>query len=74
VRTSIHARTLYLALEVAGSPRALAEAIRVTTEEMRRWLDGDARIPAPVFLALVDIIATRTLPIRAAHLPEADAS
>lgn len=58
---SIHIRTIANALEIAGHPATLAEALGVSIAELRCWY-GEVEIPASVFLRLIDIVAYGRVP------------
>ena len=62
MRTLLHTRTVSRAVEAAGTPQGLADALGVSIEELRRWHEGESEIPTPVFIRLMDIIASGMMP------------
>ncbi len=53
-----HLRTLKRALEIAVTKERLAAARHVTMDDLDAYLAGAKPLPAPVFLAALDIVAT----------------
>lgn len=56
-----YAKTLRQAAEVAGGEDALAAALKVPPEALRRWLEGTESPPMEVHLAALDLL-TRGAP------------
>src|SRR5258705_1026829 len=56
--------TLLYALAIAGSERGLAEQLRVTVPEGKKWLDGVDAIPGPKFPAGLDAVIDTSPPAR----------
>ena len=56
-----YARTLRQAAEVAGGEDALAAALNVPPDALRRWLQGEEPPPVEVHLAALDLV-TRGAP------------
>ena len=55
-QVTVHTRVLHRACQIAGGVEKLAARLRVPAATLYRWLDGDGRPPAPVFLRAVDIV------------------
>lgn len=55
-----YARTLRQAAEVAGGEDALAAALNVPPEALRRWLQGAESPPMEVHLAALDVVTRGT--------------
>jgi hypothetical protein len=51
-------RTLARALKDCGGETALAKALGVATEDLARWLSGQAAPPASVYFRALDLVAT----------------
>ena len=54
-----HVRTLQNALEIVVRKERLAAALCVTMDELEIYLAGDKPLPNEVFLAALDIVATK---------------
>ena len=53
---SVHARTLHRACLIVGGVQQLAERLKVSELDVRRWLKGEERPPEDVFVAAIDIV------------------
>jgi hypothetical protein len=51
-----HQRTLELALETVGSKDRLAATLRISVEELERYLQGKP-LPSTIFLDALDVVA-----------------
>jgi len=51
-------RTLARALKDCGGETALARALGVATEDLARWLSGQAVLPVSVYFKALDLVAT----------------
>jgi hypothetical protein len=58
---TVHRRTLARAVEIAGSDEKLARFLRLPLADLQKWARGETEPPTPVFLALVDIVASNAL-------------
>jgi len=56
-KDTAHTRTLRRAVEVAGSPERLAEALDVSPESLSAWLLGDQALPNDVYLRALDVVS-----------------
>jgi len=54
-------RTLGRAIDIAGSPEALAAFLGLSLNDVSEWISGRAAPPTAVFLALVDIVSANRL-------------
>jgi hypothetical protein len=71
---SVYTRALGRAIEIAGTPEDLAAFLGSSLKEVRTWASGEAIPPAPIFLAIVDILAANALtPSAFENLPSARA-
>jgi hypothetical protein len=52
----VQVKLLHEACIKAGGEQHLALKLRVSTEDIRAWLDGELPVPDEVFLACLDII------------------
>jgi hypothetical protein len=50
-------RTLRRAVEALGSEERLAEVLGVARSVITNWLSGETRIPDPVYLKALDLVA-----------------
>ena len=50
-------RTLRRAVEVVGSPEALAEALHVSPEVVSAWLLGQLALPNDAYLRALDLVS-----------------
>jgi hypothetical protein len=55
-------RTLRRALQAAGSEERLAQALKVSAEDLTAYLSGEKTLPSEVFLRALDIVAGATAP------------
>ena len=55
--TVVHARALTRAAEILGGTEALVSYLNVPKSDLRRWMQGEARLPDHVFLKVVDLLA-----------------
>jgi DNA-binding transcriptional regulator YdaS (Cro superfamily) len=56
-KDTAHTRTLRRAVEVAGSPERLAEALGVSPESLAAWLLGEQALPNEVYLRALDVVS-----------------
>lgn len=52
-------RTLHRALEKLKEKKRLAEALRISLDDLEAYLSGEKPLPNPVFLQALDIVAER---------------
>jgi DNA-binding transcriptional regulator YdaS (Cro superfamily) len=57
-----HTRTLKRAVEVAGSPDRLAEALGVALPDLLDWMSGARPLATEVYLRALDVVARGALP------------
>jgi hypothetical protein len=57
VPTNVHARAIQRAAQIVGGVEALRAHLGVSMNDLRRWMDGEARPPDAVFLRVVDLLA-----------------
>jgi len=50
-------RTLHRAVEALGSEERLAEVLGVSSSMISEWLSGETKIPDPVYLKALDLVA-----------------
>ena len=50
-------RTLRRAVEVVGSPKALADTLGVSLESLAAWLAGDEALPSEIYLRALDVVS-----------------
>ena len=55
-RTETYRNTLRQALAIAGSEEALAMRLKVSPEQLHKWLESDDDIPTSAFLGAVDVV------------------
>jgi hypothetical protein len=53
---SAYARGLHRACLILGGIQALAQHLKISEADLRRWMAGEEEPPEPVFLAAVEII------------------
>jgi len=53
---SVYARTLHRACLILGGVEQLAERLKVSVADIRRWLKGEEAPPEEVFVGAVEII------------------
>ena len=53
---SAYARAMHRACLILGGVQYLAKHLKVSGEDLRRWMAGEEEPPEPVFLAAVEII------------------
>ena len=71
---TVYTRALLRAIEIAGSPAALAAFLGSSPREVETWLRGETCPPMPIFLAIVDILAANAFtPSALENLPSARA-
>lgn len=72
--STVYTRTLSRAIEIAGSPAALAAFLGSSSKEVETWSRGETYPPLPIFLAIVDVVAANALtPTALENLPIARA-
>lgn len=59
--STVYTRALLRAIEIAGSPDALAAFLGSSPRELDTWTRGETYPPMPIFLAVVDIVAANAL-------------
>ena len=59
---SIQTRVLQRLLEMLGSRAKLARLLRVSEDDLQRWLNGKVKAPALVFIRAVDLLLEETEP------------
>jgi hypothetical protein len=50
-------RTLARAVEDCGGQTELAEVLRVSLEDLTRWLSGEAALPVSLYVRVLDLVA-----------------
>jgi hypothetical protein len=50
-------RTLARAVEDCGGQTELAEVLRVSVEDLTRWLSGEAALPVSLYVRVLDLVA-----------------
>jgi hypothetical protein len=71
---TVYTRALGRAIEIARTPEDLAAFLGSSPKEIRTWASGEANPPAPIFLAIVDILVANALTASALeNLPSARA-
>lgn len=72
--STVYTRALARAMEIAGTPEALAAFLGSSPREVETWARGETCPPMPIFLAVVDILAGNALtPSALENLPAARA-
>lgn len=61
MQNGIYQRSIGMAVEILGGHKALAEYLGVETEEIFRWLRGEAEPAAPLLARLVELIEKTTV-------------
>lgn len=72
--STVYTRALLRAVEIAGSPETLAAFLGSSAKEIGVWATGESNPPAPIFMAIVDVLAANALtPSALENLPTARA-
>jgi DNA-binding transcriptional regulator YdaS (Cro superfamily) len=72
--STVYTRAILRAIEIAGSPDALAAFLGSSSRDVNTWSRGEAYPPMPIFMAIVDIVAANALtPAALENLPIARA-
>ena len=72
--SSVYTRAMARAIEIARGEAELAAFLGSSENEIRRWASGDTIPPAPLFLAIVDVVTANALaPSALENLPIARA-
>ena len=66
MRENPYVRPLETARRVAGGDEQLAEALRISTETLSRWLSGEVSPPMKSYMAAVHLVGRSSLRARAA--------
>jgi hypothetical protein len=67
--SSVYARTMHKAAEVAGGEKKLARYLRVPLADLQKWIAGKDTPPTPIFLKAVDLVLEETSPPAAGSEP-----
>jgi hypothetical protein len=63
----VHVRTLEKAASILGGQAELAAYLHVRREELAAWMEAKKTLPTPVFMTVVDLIASGPAAARAAE-------
>ncbi|HEY7240270.1 MAG TPA: hypothetical protein VH600_13945 [Burkholderiales bacterium] len=66
MRENPYVRPLETARRVAGGDEQLAEALRISTETLSRWLSGEVSPPMKSYMAAVHLVGRSSMKARAA--------
>jgi len=66
MRENPYVGPLETARRVAGGDEKLAEALRISTETLSRWLSGEVSPPMKSYMAAVHLVGRSSLKARAA--------
>ena len=69
----VHVRTLEKAARVLGGQAELAAYLRVRRADLAAWMEAKEALPTPIFISVVDLIASGPTTECAAENPTGEA-